>query len=449
VLRFSGFAALVLAATFLSAASARAQTVANQPVISSVTANSVSQITWIWTPSTGATRYQVFDSSGVNLSGALPATQLSFVETGLLANTSYTDYVEAFDGTTSTNSATFTRYTLAAAPSGLTRLALNPATAANDSETEQLSWNGNGNSVGTIYNVLWWTNLTSTVTVSTGGTTAQIGNLLAGSTLFFTVNAQNNEGIPTAFDVTVSTSFAVANQVVPAGFAGVLTFVVPTSDGSGAGVVSVQIASGTFASQVTFTISTPSASGTPFPTVGGGVSDLPSPIHLTITANDAFGNPQQPLKPILITVSYAAANFAVNPTTLDIARFDTLHQAWIPLATTKRGSTLTALTDHLSAFAVLSVAAAADLSSITVGPNPLRPILNPGTVMTFRNLPAGCRVRIFSYVGEKLIDLIADGSGVAGWDGRNRAGAFVASGVYIVLIEGAGTKKTMRVAIER
>ena len=48
---------------------------------------------------------------------------------------------------------------------------------------------------------------------------------------------------------------------------------------------------------------------------------------------------------------------------------------------------------------------------ITVGPNPLRPVVNQGSVMTFRNLPAGCRVRIFSYVGEKLVDATADGAG--------------------------------------
>ena len=430
----------------------------NQSIISSATANSISQITWIWTPSTGAIRYQVFSNSGVNLSGALPATQLSFVQTGLLTNTSYTDYVEAFDGVTSTNTPPFTRYTLADAPTGLAALALNPATAGNDSEVESLSWNANTNPVGTQYNVLWYTNLTSTVSFSTasassgpGTVTAQVANLFAGSTLFFNVQAQNFEGITTAFTNTVSTSFAIANQVVPVGFAGVLTFVVPSSDGSGAGVVTIQIASGTFASQVTFTVSTPTVAGS-FPAVGGGVAgiaDLPNPIHLTITANDPLGNPQQPAHPLLLTVTYAASNFASNQTTLDISRFDTIHGVWIPLATNKRGSTLSATTDHLSSFAVLSVGAATNLSSITVGPNPLRPIINPGSIMTFRNLPAGCRVRIFSYVGEKLIDLIADGSGTVGWDGRNRVGVSVASGVYIALIEGAGTKRTMPVAIER
>jgi hypothetical protein len=426
----------------------------NQAAISSGSfADGISSITWFWSASTGATGYQLFSNSGAPVSGILSATTLSFIQTGLLTNTSYTSYIQSFDAATSTNSTPFTRYTLADAPTGLTTLGLSTATAANDSETASLSWSGNTNPAGTNYNVLWYSNLTSTVTVSTasasaGTSSALVGNLFAGSTLFFNVRALNHDGIPTALTNTSSTSFAVANQVVPAGFAGVLTFVVPSSDGSGAGVVSVRITSGTFASQVTFTVSTPSISGG-FPPVGGRVSDLPNPIHLTIAANDALGNPQQPGRPLLLTVTYSASNFATNQTTLDIARFDTVRGVWVPLATDKRGSTLSAVTDHLSSFAVLAVGAAPDLSSITVGPNPLRPLLNPGSIMTFRNLPAGCRVRIFSYVGEKLIDLVADGSGTVGWDGRNRVGGNVASGVYLALIEGAGTKKTMRVAIER
>lgn len=442
-------AALVLIASFLSAASARALTA---PTVTG-TALGISSITWNWTSTPGAAGYRVLSSTnpGANISGDLPSAASAFTLTGLSANTSGAIQVEAFGAGFVVDAATSTRYTLAAPTTALALLGLSSTTAVNGGETERLSWGANGNPAGTSYNVLWWTNLTSTVTVSTGAAPALIGNLFAGSTLYFTVQAQNRDGIPTAFDSTFYTlgpstaSFAVASQVLPVGFAGGLTFVVPSGDGAGAGIVGVQIASGTFASPVTFTVSTFSA----VPAVEGGVSDLPNPIHLTIAAFDAFGSPQQPQHPVMITATYAAANLAANQTTLDISRYDALRGVWIPLATSKRGSTLSALTDHLSSFAVLSVGAASNLSSITVGPNPLRPILNPGAIMTFRNLPAGCRVRIFSYVGEKLIDLIADGSGTVGWDGRNRAGASVASGVYIALIEGAGTKRTMRVAIER
>ena len=427
----------------------------NQPVISSATfADGVSSITWYWSASTGAIAYQIFSATNGAVSPLLSSATLTYIQTGLSTNTAYTDYVFAFDVPTSTTSAPYTQPTLAAQTTALTLLGLSaPPAPGVLTPSELISWGANGNPAGTNYNVLWWTNLTSTVTLSTGTTSALVGGLYGGSTLYFTVQAVNFQGSTAPFDSTFfatvpSTSFAIGAQVLPAGSAGVLTFVVPNAGGSGSGVVTLQLASGTFSEAVTLTVSTPAASS-PFPAVGGSVADLPDPIHLTISALDSFGSAQQPVLPVFITVNYAAVNFTANETTLDISRYDPIRGIWIPLATSKQGPALMAATDHFSSFAVLSVAAASDLSSITVGPNPLRPIVNPGSVMTFRNLPAGCRVRIFTYVGEKLVDLIADGSGVVSWNGRNHVGSFVASGVYIALIEGAGTKKTMRVAIER
>ncbi|HXS99291.1 MAG TPA: hypothetical protein VN915_01305 [Elusimicrobiota bacterium] len=442
---------ILLLASLLWAAPARAQTATT---VTSGAALGISSITWSWTPLTsGATGYRVMSSStGVNLSGDLSAATSAFAFTGLQTNTTYGIMVEAFGVGFALDSATSTVSTFADRPTGLALGGLSGPTLTNDSVAEQLSWNANTNPAGTLYNVLWWTNLTSTVTVSTGTNSAVAGGLVAGGTNFFTVQAVNLDGIATQFDpsfytLAPSTFFPVASQLLPFGFAGSLTFDVPDVTGAGAGVVTVQIASGTFASAVTLTVSTPAASG--FPAVGSGLADLPSPIHLTITAIDGSNNPQQPLRPILITITYSAANFASSPTALEIARFDAIRGLWIPLATSRNGSTLTAVTDHLTSFAVLTFAAAQGLSAITVGPNPLRPVLQPGVPMTFRNLPAGARLRIFTYVGEKLVDVDADGSGVFGWDGRNRGGGNVASGVYIVVIEGGGQKRTLRVAIER
>ena len=432
----------------------------NQSVISSASfANGVSSITWFWSASTGAIAYQLFSATNGAVSPLLPATTLTYTQTGLSTNTAVTDYVFAFDVPTSTASAPFTVATLAAQTTGLTLLGLSGPNVSTPTPSELLTWGPNGNPVGTQYNVLWWTNLTSTVTVtpSTDTTSALIGGLYGGSTIFFTVQAVNLSGIAAPFDATLSsanfavaqsTFFLVGGQVLPAGGAGEVTFVVPNIGGTGSGVVSVTVAPQTFTSAVTLLVSTPAANP-PFPPVGGPVADLPNPIHLTITALDAFNVPQQPRLPVILTVGYAAANFSANQTTLDISRFDPIRGVWIPLATAKQGTLLTAATDHLSSFAVLSVAAATSLSSITVGPNPLRPIVNPGAVMTFRGLPAACRVRILTYVGEKVVDMIADGSGVVAWNGRNHTGSLVASGVYLALIEGAGTNKTMRVAIER
>ncbi len=425
----------------------------NQSIISSATfADGISSITWYWSASTGAIAYQLFSATNGAVSPVLSSSTLVYTQTGLLPNTNYTDYVYAYSVPTSTSSAPYALYTLAAPTTHLMLLGLSLPPAV-QTPTESISWGANGNPAFTSYNVLWWTDLTSTITFSTGTTSALVPGLYGGSTVYFTVQSYNNNGSTAAYDDTYfatipSTTFATAAQILPVGYAGIVTFVVPSPNG-GLGVLSAQISSGTFAVPVTINVSTP-AVGSGFPAVGGAVSDLPIPIHLTISALDTLGNPQQPSQAILLTLNYTILNSAANGTTLSIARFDATHGVWMPLATTKQaGGGLAAVTDHLSSFAVVSVAAAGDLSSITVGPNPLRPIVNPGSVMTFRNLPAGCRVRIFSYIGEKIVDMVADGGGVVAWNGRNHVGSFVASGIYIVLIEGGGTKKKMRVAIER
>lgn len=38
---------------------------------------------------------------------------------------------------------------------------------------------------------------------------------------------------------------------------------------------------------------------------------------------------------------------------------------------------------------------------------------------------------------------------MAGWDGKNQMGQKAASGVYYVLVQGAGDKETIKVAIQR
>ena len=387
-------------------------------VSSATFALGVSSINWSWSISAGAVAYQLFNAAGGALSPILPPSTLSFVQTGLSTNTAYTNYVEAFSGTSSTNSAALTCYTLAVPTTGLTLLALDSA-----AETEAVSWGAGTNPPGTTYEVEWWSNVTSTVSVSTQSTTALIPSLLGGGTIYFTVQASNGDGLLSAFDSTFftvvpSTFFTTSAQSLPANFSGTVNFLIPT------GVVSLQVSSNTFASAVTISIQVPPQASVPG--VGGSLSPLPSPINLQIQARDASGNPQEPRLPVAITVIYGNAGLgALSPESLVLAFFDATHQAWVPLVTARAPSrnSLTGISSDLSLFSVLGVSAPKDLSAITVGPNPLRSMVNPGQVMAFRNLPAGARVRIFTYVGEKLADLTADGSGLASWDGKNGAGS--------------------------
>ncbi len=423
----------------------------NQAVISSGSyALGISSIAWSWTASTGAINYQLFEDSGVAASALLGPNQLAINQTGLIPNTTYTDYIQSFGLTSSTNSAPFTVNTLAAPTTGLTLLSLSSATAS-----AVLSWGANNNPPGTTYNIEWWTHLTSTLTVSTQATTAILPNLSGGATLYFTVQAVNAAGILSDFDKTLynvvpSTSFPISIVTVPAEAQGALTFVLPAS------VIGVSFASGTFSSNVNILVSSAVESQiTPPPGMPADAVSIPGsggqPILFQVTAvNPANGAVVYPTASLTVSASYLPAQIgSVDPASLTIDYDDPAH-GWTPLASSRGpNNTLVVVAQTLGYYQVFGAAPPAGISGITVGPNPLRPVVNPGQLMTFRNLPPGTRVRIFTYIGEKVADIAADGSGNAGWDGRNAAGSYVASGVYLAVIQGAGIKKLMRVAVER
>lgn len=429
--------------------------ISGQPVINSTGSSSlgvssatfalgVSSINWSWSASTGATGYQVFNSSDQAISAVLAANQLTYTQTGLSTNTAYTNYIQAIGAAISTNSAPVTCYTLTMPTTGLTLLSLNSTTAI-----ESLSWGANTNPAGTNYKVQWWSSVTSTVTLSTQSTTASLTGLFAGGTIYFTAQAQDGNGDRSTYDSTFftvvpSTYFPTGTQSVTSGGAQSLTFLIPS------GPVSLEVSSLTFVSAVTLSVQVPAANTVP--AAGAGFGALPTPINLEITALDVLGNPQKPLRPVGITVTYGNVNLgAYNPPNLALARYDLARTAWVPLATSRDPShfKLTSFTDHFSLFAVLGVASAGDLSTVTVGPVPLRPMLNPAERMIFRNLPVGTRLRVYNYAGQSLMETTADGAGLAVWDGRNKAGSWVASGIYLVLLENGGAKRILHVAIER
>lgn len=439
------FAVRAGTSAFDAAVSTAVPLVAGQPVLSSgAYALGTSSIAWSWGATPGATGYQLFGATGGAVSPLLPNTQFSFAQTGLTPNTSYQCYLAAYalDGAsvqTSTNSGPFARFTLAAPTSGLAVATLQGAFAS-------LTWNANANSAATVYDVLWWTGVTSTVTFSTQAVSASAGTLPAGGTVYFTVRARNGEGIAADFDATLyaavpSTYFAVGVTTIPPNFGGVLTFAAPT------GPIYLRVSSGTFDSQAALTVQSPAPGSVPG--VAGRLSALGTPIVFTVTATDAFGAPMQPRLPIAIEMAYLpSALGGVSPSNATIARYDAVRARWAPLLTERSDVRLRALTDHLTLFQVLGVGAPTDLSEVSVGPNPLRPVLNPDQVFTFRGLPAGARVRVFTILGEKVADLTADASGLASWDARNPYGTLVGSGVYIAVLEGGG-KRTLRLAVER
>lgn len=62
----------------------------------------------------------------------------------------------------------------------------------------------------------------------------------------------------------------------------------------------------------------------------------------------------------------------------------------------------------------------------------------------------GAKVRIFTATGRLLKELEADAVGQAlGWDGTDREGRALASGVYLAVVDGEGGRRTIKFAVQR
>ena len=87
------------------------------------------------------------------------------------------------------------------------------------------------------------------------------------------------------------------------------------------------------------------------------------------------------------------------------------------------------------------------VGSVRMFPNPFRPSRDP--VVHITDIPVGTQVRLYTLAGERVMGLPpADTDGVTRWDGRNESGQSVASGVYLVVIEGDGQTKSLRLGVE-
>jgi hypothetical protein len=93
-------------------------------------------------------------------------------------------------------------------------------------------------------------------------------------------------------------------------------------------------------------------------------------------------------------------------------------------------------------------ALAANLNSVIVYPNPFEPRIGHVAV-TFDNLTASARIRIYKLTGELVYDRELEApAGTAVWDVTNKDGYPVASGLYVYLVtNSSGQKVTGKLAI--
>lgn len=197
-----------------------------------------------------------------------------------------------------------------------------------------------------------------------------------------------------------------------------------------------------------FPVSVSIAVGAPASVQPPSAGQTATGISVSITVTPAA----QPARGVTLSIPYTlTAVSGMNEDQLAIARYDETSGKWIPLQSTvnKVAHTVTAVTDHFSVFQIMQVQPSSSVSAVTMGPNPYRPSSNPGQTVTFRNLPSGATVKIFTYSGELLRELQANASGIAAWDGKNEGGKPVASGIYLALIKTSSDKKIFKIMVER
>lgn len=404
------------------------------PASFSAQVQGVSSVTWSWANVAGESGLRVVTSTDGNRSGDLAADTLSWADTGLSTNTAYTRRVVAFAGVSVATSATATAYTLAAPPTGFALVSVFVSSMS-------LSWGANTNPAGTQYRVEYWTAGGSTSTASFGVTTGTVTGLSAAATYYLQVRALNGDSVATSPSAQLSTTTLPVSQTseaVQPGQPATLVYQAPS------GEVRVDVPASAFPTAVTVTLETPSS----FPAAVSPTATLQGTgVGVEVTVDPAL----QPGRDVLLSITYTDASVAGrDENQLIIARFDAVRAVWVPLPSSvdRTNNRVLARTNHFSTFQVMSAVPAASLVAPRIFPNPMRP--NRGQSFTMiGNLPAGARVRVYTYLGELVRDLSANGSGIASWDGRSASGRPVASGVYILHIQGGGSDITAKVAVER
>ncbi|MFA6583722.1 MAG: kelch repeat-containing protein [Elusimicrobiaceae bacterium] len=318
-----------------------------------------------------------------------------------------------------------------------------------------LTWDANGNPSDTKYQITYSTwasnpnpasyiafadNHTSTTTAVTG--------LWTKTTYYFFIGAKNNA--PVEDDKNYSATISMSPQYI-------LTLAGPTgtSSGSISGIASQGVISGKLPTGRDITITIPASSFTNGATEIslaelGNQALCPGGIPIVfemLTTGEA-----QPRTPVTFEFSYDSTELASrDKSKLVLARYNTVTRECLPLQTTVyQGSSRKIVTElnHFSKFQVVEVTAPTNLNSVFIYPNPFYPNRGDGFV-TFNNLPQSTSLRVYTLTGEKVWEGSKNAAGPIVWDGRNSSGEPAASGIYLIVIDGAGEKKIYKVAIER
>jgi hypothetical protein len=172
-----------------------------------------------------------------------------------------------------------------------------------------------------------------------------------------------------------------------------------------------------------------------------------SPVKATGVSLELTVSPTMtPRKPLAVTACYRDQDVTgAQENRLKLATFPG-NDVWtlLPTSIDPTNNLAAAASAHLGLWRLLEQVPAEGLGSVAAYPNPLS-----RGAMTFSGLPAGARLRLYSFDGTAVRELASDGAGQASWDGRNGAGEAVASGTYFVFIDGAVGERTLKVQVQR
>lgn len=397
-------------------------------------ANTASSITWTWAAVAGATGYKVFT--------ATDSTELADISTNtwnelnLATNTAYGRQVRAYNSAgTSDLSQSATTYTLAAPPAAfaLDEVFLTSIT---------VTWTHNTNPPSTTtYRVDSWETGGSTTSAVVDGTSTALTGLSSNTTYYLAIYAMNAESALTDSGIILSTrTQQVTSQTgaIDPTISNTINFNAPS------GLVQVNIPAGSFTGATQITIQVPALlPAAPSPSINLSGTGVGTEVLPDNTLNSG--------KEVTITVTYQNSEvLGMNEDRLILARYDPGLNIWIMLPSTPdpANNKVTGRTDHLSLFQIMQVNPAGTVSGIIAYPNPFMPS-SGHTQITFSNLPAAAKLRIYTLSGEFVKSLVSDALGFARWDGNNSSGRKTASGIYFVVAKAAGGKKTVKIAILR
>jgi len=396
------------------------------------------------------TYYQAWISSNTDFTGTVHSSvtlNLSAAFTGLLSDTSYHMRVSALNLTGVPSDPPVELGTALTRPA--TAYALPKAEAFFDMMTDgfSLRWEPNGNSSHTVYYVEASTreNNFSTIISSrlVNSLSCTFSDLAIDTTYWLQIQARGQSGLQSAFVDAGSTRTLLSSQ----GNALALQEATVSLETS-YGTISVLLPSGAIGGSTRLTIM-PSTFTLAGP--ASAVSQLtPTGIGLVIN----HFPPTLVLGAITITLPYRIADLppGIDRARLVLALYDEANAVWVPLPSVSdtANNLVVGQTWHLSTFQLMQSNPGTGLSAVKIYPNPYRPN-SVSDVMHFANLPAGARVKIYTFLGELVRSLKADVNGMAHWDGNNDAGRAAASGVYIAFIRSSDKKssKSFKVALER